>query len=67
MYTQEQKIAQIEIIDYLLNNLCTCEICMKGRSYLIKEKNRIKRESNIKQQLIPQATKSKVRLQDERK
>jgi len=41
--------AQIKILEYVLESLCKCEICIKGRRFIKKEIKRLKDDiSNIK-------------------
>lgn len=44
MDKQEQKQAQIEILDYIMQNLCSCETCTKGKIYIQKERNFLRAE-----------------------
>lgn len=46
MDTQEQKEAQVRILDYLLINLCSCETCMQGKLYIQKTRNQLNAEIN---------------------
>lgn len=36
--------AQIKLIDHMLTALCTCELTDKGREFLIKLKDKLKKE-----------------------